>query len=69
MVERRVKIDPAGEDTMTMTRGEIYACPNSECGAEITVTRGVKADAGGELEPRCSCGRPMKRRIETSMRV
>ena len=52
-----------------MTRGEIYACPNSDCGAEVTVTRGVKADGGGDLNPRCSCGATMVRQIETSMRV
>ena len=54
---------------MSMTRGEIYACPNSACGAEMTVTKGAKADGGGQLPPRCSCGEAMERRIETSMRV
>ena len=54
---------------MPMHRGDIYACPDPDCGCELTVTRGVKADGGGDLPPRCCCGKSMERKIETSMRV
>lgn len=54
---------------MSMHRGDIYACSNPDCGAQISVTRGVNAEGGGDFSPRCSCGATMERQIVTSERV
>jgi hypothetical protein len=54
---------------MPLHRGDIYACTNDACGAELTVTRGVRADGGGDFEPLCSCGQKMSLQIERSERV
>ncbi|MDZ4858060.1 MAG: hypothetical protein SGI88_03690 [Candidatus Hydrogenedentes bacterium] len=39
--------------------GEIYRCPNDECGCEIEVIEGAKQ--GGDQAPRCCCGMAMER--------
>lgn len=44
---------------MALQKGEVYACPDPECGCEITVTRGAAPGKGGDLNPRCCCGKEM----------
>lgn len=46
---------------MAFKEGEIYRCPDSECGCEIKVTKGAAAGIGGEQNPRCCCGQEMVR--------
>lgn len=47
---------------MALKKGEIYRCPDSECGCEITVTKGAAQGKGGNLNPRCCCGKEMTRK-------
>ena len=54
---------------MPLHLGDIYACTNDACGVEVKVTRGTKADGGGDLEPVCGCGEKMALQIERSERV
>jgi hypothetical protein len=44
---------------MALKQGEVYACPDKECGCEITVSRGANAGRGGNMNPRCCCGKEM----------
>ena len=34
---------------MAFKEGEVYRCPEAECGCEITDTRGAAPDKGGNL--------------------
>ena len=44
---------------MALKEGEVYKCPDPNCGCEITVTKGAPPGKGGELAPRCCCGKEM----------
>jgi len=44
---------------MALKEGEVYKCPDSDCGCEITVTKGAEPGAGGNQAPRCCCGKEM----------
>lgn len=46
---------------MALKKGERYSCPDAECGCEIEVTKGAAPGAGGDLNPRCCCGKEMER--------
>ncbi|MDA2914783.1 hypothetical protein MYX77_12690 [Acidobacteriia bacterium AH_259_A11_L15] len=42
---------------MAFKQGDVYQCPDPNCGCEATVT---KSGTGGPDEPpRCCCGKPM----------
>ncbi len=38
---------------MALKEGEVYKCPDPNCGCEITVTKGAWPGKGGDLAPRC----------------
>lgn len=44
---------------MVLQEGEIYQCPDADCGCEMTVTKGAEAGHGGNQPPRCCCGKAM----------
>jgi hypothetical protein len=44
---------------MALKEGEVYKCPNPDCGCEITVTKGAQPGGGGNQAPRCCCGMEM----------
>ncbi len=46
---------------MALKQGELYRCPDPECGCEIAVTRGTRK-VGAENNPRCCCGMKMRKR-------
>lgn len=43
---------------MAFEKGEVYRCPDPDCGCELTVTNGARA-AGGDHNPTCCCGKTM----------
>jgi hypothetical protein len=45
---------------MALQQGEVYRCPDRECGCEITVTRGAAGKSSNQ-NPRCCCGKEMVR--------
>lgn len=44
---------------MPFKKGEIYQCPDENCGCEITVTKGAPSDCSGTQNPTCCCGKTM----------
>ena len=46
---------------MALQKGEKYRCPDPNCGCEIEGTKGAKAGSGGNLNPRCCCGKEMQK--------
>jgi hypothetical protein len=46
---------------MALQKGEVYRCPDRECGCEITVTRGAAPEKRGNQNPCCCCGKEMVR--------
>lgn len=46
---------------MAFKKGEKYRCPDTNCGCEIEVTKEPKSGAGGNLNPKCCCGKEMQR--------
>lgn len=44
---------------MPFKEGEVYRCPDPDCGCEIRVTKGAPASCNGQSAPRCCCGRDM----------
>lgn len=47
---------------MPWKQSEVYRCPDSSCGCEVTVTKAPSAGAGGNQAPTCCCGKPMVRK-------
>ena len=45
---------------MTMQAGERWICSNLKCGCECVVVLSARTREG--INPRCSCGSPMKKR-------
>jgi len=43
---------------MALKQGEIYGCPDLDCGCEITVTQSARRNQGIH-EHRCCCGKEM----------
>ncbi len=50
-----------GRKNMALQKGEVYRCPDANCGCEITVTRGAPAGCKGQGQPRCCCGMTMEK--------
>jgi hypothetical protein len=46
---------------LKMQTGEHYRCSDLDCGCEIQVTKGAALDKGGNQDPRCCCGKEMKK--------
>jgi hypothetical protein len=46
---------------MSLQKGEVYRCPDPECGCEIQVTHGPNQKRGDEEELRCCCGQIMQK--------
>jgi hypothetical protein len=46
---------------MALQKGERYRCPDQECGCEIEVTKGAAPGKGGNMAPRCCCGKEMQK--------
>jgi hypothetical protein len=44
---------------MALKQGEVYRCPDAECGCEMTVTQGANPNCKGNQIPRCCCGKGM----------
>jgi hypothetical protein len=44
---------------MTLKQGEVYRCPDAQCGCEITVTHSANPDCRENQKPRCCCGKEM----------
>lgn len=44
---------------MAFKQGEVYRCPDAECGCEVTVTQTAAPGKGGNSNPRCCCGNEM----------
>ena len=44
---------------MAFKHGEVYHCPDPNCGCELTVTKAPKEGTGGDQAPTCCCGKPM----------
>ena len=47
---------------MAFKEGDVYKCPDADCGCEVTVTKGGAPGKGGDQPPRCCCGKPMVRK-------
>lgn len=46
---------------MALRKGEVYRCPDANCGCEITVTKGAPETCKGQEQPRCCCGKTMEK--------
>lgn len=46
---------------MAFKEGEIYRCPDANCGCEVTVTKGAPEGCKGEENPSCCCGMKMEK--------
>ena len=46
---------------MALQTGEKYRCPDADCGCEIQVTKGAAPGKGGNMAPRCCCGKEMQK--------
>lgn len=49
---------------MAFREGEVYRCPEVECGCEVTVTKSAAAGRGGDQNPTCCCGLSMVKESE-----
>jgi len=47
---------------MAIQKGDKFRCPDATCGCEVEVTKGcAKPGAGGNMTPKCCCGKEMKK--------
>lgn len=44
---------------MALRQGEVYRCPDPNCGCEVTVTRGAVEGCRGDQNPTCCSGHTM----------
>jgi len=44
---------------MPFKKGEVYRCPDKNCGCEVTVTKSAPQSCGGDQNPTCCCGKTM----------
>lgn len=44
---------------MAFQEGQVYRCPDENCGCEVTVTKGAPGTCGGTQNPTCCCGKTM----------
>ena len=49
------------KNKMALRQGEVYRCPDANCGCEITVTKGAPETCKGQEQPRCCCGNTMEK--------
>jgi hypothetical protein len=47
--------------SMAFKQGEVYKCPDPNCGCELTVTKAAPSMCQGTHNPTCCCGKEMKR--------
>lgn len=47
---------------MAFKQGDVYQCPNPQCGCEITVTKAPQPGGGGDEAPTCCCGERMQKK-------
>jgi hypothetical protein len=47
--------------TLAFQKDEKYQCPDTNCGCEIEVRKGAAPGRGGNLAPRCCCGKEMQK--------
>lgn len=46
---------------MAFKQGDVYKCPDLECGCELTVSKSTKEGQGGDQNPTCCCGKRMEK--------
>ncbi|MDQ1033429.1 hypothetical protein QF035_011011 [Streptomyces umbrinus] len=44
---------------MPFREGEVYRCPEADCGCELTVTKAGPLISTGRQSPTCFCGKVM----------
>lgn len=44
---------------MAFREGEVYRCPEENCGCELTVTKAAPPTCSGNNNPTCCCGKTM----------
>lgn len=44
---------------MTLKQGEVYRCPDADCGCEVTVTGSANSGKGENENPRCCRSKEM----------
>jgi hypothetical protein len=44
---------------MPWKKGEVYRCPDPNCGCEVAVTKEPRLGMGGDRAPTCCCGKTM----------
>lgn len=49
---------------MAFKQGDVYKCPDPDCGCEVTVTKSAHEGKGGNENPTCCCGKTMEKRAE-----
>lgn len=47
---------------MAWQQGEVYQCPDPNCGCEVTVTKAPQGGQGGDQPPTCCCGNTMQKK-------
>lgn len=60
LIERTLDANGGNENGTAKRRS--LSLPRSDCGCEITVTKGAAPGKGGNLNPRCCCGKEMTRK-------
>ncbi len=45
---------------MAFMNGQVYRCPDTTCGCEVTVTKSAPPTCQGNLAPTCCCGKTME---------
>lgn len=49
---------------MPFRQGEVYRCPDENCGCELTVTKPAPPTCEGQQNPTCCCGKTMVKKTE-----
>lgn len=44
---------------MPFREGEVFRCPDDDCGCELTVTKAASPACAGQHAPTCCCGKTM----------
>ena len=47
---------------MAWNKGDVYSCPDPNCGCEVTVTKAPQPGTGGNNAPTCCCGKTMQKK-------
>ncbi len=48
---------------MLWEQGDVYVCPNPDCGLEVFVRRASRHAAVGKQTAICLCGTPLQKRL------